>query len=255
VAANSEEEVVETTRLAPQCTKRGVAHLDPHGAGRGPLATSSVLLHFGHRDRYPILDYRALSALGVTDHANTVSFWNSTLPPAAPSTMRRIRHARHRPCAVAVVEGTRQEPMNLPTQPRWRLCALVAETLPMDDWAGAACSRRCGGAARADRQEREAASGRVAELEPGNVFAERYEIQRLLVKVTASGPIWHETRRWAYWWRSHSSGPEAVLEDPWHRAGVLRFPAVSAAHNNVVSLTTDYDMTWTAPSSTWFLNT
>jgi hypothetical protein len=36
-----------------------------------------VLLHFGHRDRYPILDYRALSGLGVTDHANTVSFWNA----------------------------------------------------------------------------------------------------------------------------------------------------------------------------------
>ena len=27
--------------------------------------TASVLLHFGHRDRYPILDYRALEALGV----------------------------------------------------------------------------------------------------------------------------------------------------------------------------------------------
>ena len=35
------------------------------------------------------------------------------------------------------------------------------------------------------------------ELEPGGIFAGRYEIQRLFwVKVTASGRTWRETRRW-----------------------------------------------------------
>lgn len=32
--------------------------------------TASVLLHFAHRDRYPILDFRALEALGVDGRQN-----------------------------------------------------------------------------------------------------------------------------------------------------------------------------------------
>ena len=40
-------------------------------------ATSWVLLHFGYRDRYPILDYRALSAWVSQITPNTVSFWNA----------------------------------------------------------------------------------------------------------------------------------------------------------------------------------
>jgi hypothetical protein len=35
-----------------------------------------VLLHFAHRDPYPILDYRALEALGITGQVNyTLEFW------------------------------------------------------------------------------------------------------------------------------------------------------------------------------------
>jgi hypothetical protein len=36
--------------------------------------TASVLLHFGHRDRYPILDVRALEALGSREPASGYSF-------------------------------------------------------------------------------------------------------------------------------------------------------------------------------------
>jgi hypothetical protein len=36
--------------------------------------TASVLLHFGHRDRYPILDIRALEALGSKEPASGYSF-------------------------------------------------------------------------------------------------------------------------------------------------------------------------------------
>lgn len=56
----------------------GLAHLDPDVSIRVRWPTASVLLHFGHRDRYPILDYRALEALGVTETVNyTVPFWRS----------------------------------------------------------------------------------------------------------------------------------------------------------------------------------
>lgn len=38
--------------------------------------TASVLLHFGHRDPYPILDFRALESLGVTQPSSyTFDFW------------------------------------------------------------------------------------------------------------------------------------------------------------------------------------
>jgi len=37
---------------------------------------ASVLLHFGHRDRYPILDFRALESLGVKQPSQyTFEFW------------------------------------------------------------------------------------------------------------------------------------------------------------------------------------
>ena len=37
--------------------------------------TASVLLHFGHRDQYPILDYRALWSLGVAPPPYSFSVW------------------------------------------------------------------------------------------------------------------------------------------------------------------------------------
>ena len=73
---NSEEEVREITGLALSTSSertriRVLTALD--GVG-WPVA--SVLLHFGHRDRYPILDVRALSSLSV-DPPNqyTFDFW------------------------------------------------------------------------------------------------------------------------------------------------------------------------------------
>jgi hypothetical protein len=76
VAANSEAEVVEATRLALGAETEALRIWIPMGLSGVQWATSSVLLHFGHRDRYPILDYRALEALGVTGHVNyTVPFW------------------------------------------------------------------------------------------------------------------------------------------------------------------------------------
>jgi hypothetical protein len=78
VADNSEEEVVEATRLALSAKTEALRIWIPMGLSGVLWATSSVLLHFGHRDRYPILDYRALEALGVTGHVNyTIRFWNA----------------------------------------------------------------------------------------------------------------------------------------------------------------------------------
>jgi hypothetical protein len=78
VATNTEEEVVEATRLALAARSEALRICIPMALTGVHWTMSSVLLHFGHRDRYPILDYIALAALGVTDHVNTtVSFWNA----------------------------------------------------------------------------------------------------------------------------------------------------------------------------------
>src|SRR4051794_39850067 len=66
VAVNSEKEVMEATRLALSAKSESLRIWIPMGLSGVQWATSSVLLHFGHSDRYPILDFRALEALGVT---------------------------------------------------------------------------------------------------------------------------------------------------------------------------------------------
>ncbi len=77
VAANTETDVRETTRLALSATAESLRIWIPMALSGVRWPTASVLLHFGHKDRYPILDYRALEALGVTESANyTVPFWN-----------------------------------------------------------------------------------------------------------------------------------------------------------------------------------
>ena len=77
VARNSEVDVVEATRLALSTASESLRIWIPMGLSGVQWATASVLLHLGHRDRYPILDYRALEALGVTGHVNyTIRFWN-----------------------------------------------------------------------------------------------------------------------------------------------------------------------------------
>ncbi len=76
VAANTGEEVRKTTRLALRATAEALRIWIPMALSGVRWPTASVLLHLGHRDRYPILDYRALEALGVTESVNyTVPFW------------------------------------------------------------------------------------------------------------------------------------------------------------------------------------
>lgn len=75
VAANTSAEVIESTRLglSADSERLRIWVLMALAGVRWP--TASVLLHFGHRDRYPILDYRALEALGATGHGYTIDFW------------------------------------------------------------------------------------------------------------------------------------------------------------------------------------
>jgi hypothetical protein len=57
--------VEETTRIALSCDAEEL-RIGVLRSLRGvswPIA--SAILHFGHRDRYPILDFRALEALGL----------------------------------------------------------------------------------------------------------------------------------------------------------------------------------------------
>jgi len=78
VASNTEDEVREATRLALSATAEGLRIWIPMALSGVRWPTASVLLHFGHRDRYPILDYRALEALGVAESVNyALPFWNA----------------------------------------------------------------------------------------------------------------------------------------------------------------------------------
>ena len=77
VTKNDEDAIVEATRLALSVRNEALRIGIPmllHGVSWG---TSSVLLHLAHRDPYPIIDYRALDALGVPRGSvnYTVSFW------------------------------------------------------------------------------------------------------------------------------------------------------------------------------------
>jgi hypothetical protein len=78
VAENSEEDVIEATRLMLSTSSEALRIWIPLGLRGVSWATASVLLHFGHHERYPILDYRALEALGVNGPVTyTIPFWNA----------------------------------------------------------------------------------------------------------------------------------------------------------------------------------
>lgn len=78
VALNAEDAVVETTQLALRVQSEALRIWIPMALSGVQWATASVLLHFGHRDRYPILDYRALAALGVTQSVTyTLPLWSA----------------------------------------------------------------------------------------------------------------------------------------------------------------------------------
>jgi len=78
VKKNSEAEVQEATRLALGATTELLRISIPMALSGVLWPTASVLLHFGHHDRYPILDYRALEAFGIRPPVRyTVPFWNA----------------------------------------------------------------------------------------------------------------------------------------------------------------------------------
>jgi hypothetical protein len=74
VARNSRAAVTRATRRALAGTEqeRIEALLSLRGVG---FPTASVLLHFADPAAYPILDVRALEALGVTRSSYTIPFW------------------------------------------------------------------------------------------------------------------------------------------------------------------------------------
>jgi hypothetical protein len=101
VARNTAEEVEAATRVAlgpvGSAGERMQALRTLHGV---EWATGSVLLHLAYPDRFPILDVRALHALGVTGRTSfTVTFWEAfvaesrRLAAAAGVDGRTLDHA------------------------------------------------------------------------------------------------------------------------------------------------------------------
>lgn len=74
---NSAANVEDITRVALAAgTSEELRIWAPQALAYVSWPTASVLLHFGHADPYPILDYRALEALGLTRQAAyTMPFW------------------------------------------------------------------------------------------------------------------------------------------------------------------------------------
>jgi hypothetical protein len=79
VAANSADVVEALTRLALNDTSAERERIDALRSLRGvEWATASVLLHLAYPERYPILDKRALHALGVRPpSAYSFRFWEA----------------------------------------------------------------------------------------------------------------------------------------------------------------------------------
>jgi hypothetical protein len=91
-AENSSAFIKEVTRVAlsTRCEQLRIEVLTVLRGVEWP--TASVLLHFGHRSRYPILDFRALDSLQVAvPKAYTFEFWW-----AYTTFCRRLSHG----CAV-----------------------------------------------------------------------------------------------------------------------------------------------------------
>ena len=85
VARNTAQEIQAATRAAlgpaGSAGQRMQALRTLHGV---EWATGSVLLHLAYPDRYPILDVRALHALGVTGRTSyTTAFWEAYVAECA----------------------------------------------------------------------------------------------------------------------------------------------------------------------------
>jgi hypothetical protein len=79
VARNTRQAVEAATRVALGGEGSAGERMDALRALHGvEWATGSVLLHLAYPDRYPILDVRALHALGVTGRTSyTTAFWEA----------------------------------------------------------------------------------------------------------------------------------------------------------------------------------
>jgi hypothetical protein len=71
---NGEDFICETTRMALSATQERLRIEIPTLLDGVDWPTASVLLHFGHKDRYPILDFRALESLGLATPPTTYAF-------------------------------------------------------------------------------------------------------------------------------------------------------------------------------------
>lgn len=95
VARNSKDEIEEATRLALSAKSEALRIQIPQALYGVSWATASVLLHLAHTEPYPILDYRALEALGVTGVVvYTLPFWVGYV-----STCRRLAAEVRSQCA------------------------------------------------------------------------------------------------------------------------------------------------------------
>jgi hypothetical protein len=77
VMRNSDTAVKELSRLALSTSEESLRIQSLTLLNGVGWPSASVLLHFGHKDRYPILDYRALWALGLDSPpaVYTFDFW------------------------------------------------------------------------------------------------------------------------------------------------------------------------------------
>jgi hypothetical protein len=108
VAQNEAELVESQTCLALNETSGERERLEALRSLRGvEWATASVLLHLAYPERYPILDKRALHALGVRPpSAYSFRFWEAYVAACLAVRRRGWRgRANVRPGSLAVVEG------------------------------------------------------------------------------------------------------------------------------------------------------
>jgi hypothetical protein len=104
VALNSADSVEASTRMALAHAGSDRERVKELRSLRGVgLPTASVLLHLVYPERYPILDVRALQALGVPPQYG-YGFWESYASESAPDRAGRRRWAHSRPGPLAVVE-------------------------------------------------------------------------------------------------------------------------------------------------------
>jgi hypothetical protein len=77
VARNNADTIESVTAVALSTHVEELRIWAPQVLDGVSWATASVLLHLAHKDRYPILDFRALEALGVTGSVlPTMEFWH-----------------------------------------------------------------------------------------------------------------------------------------------------------------------------------